>query len=238
MKDDGVNFTLDERAIIGQLQDWTNDKTFSPQECWQIFSYPKLVTIFATMMCELTLDEVKSLRSAKSKLRSLLEKRSNYRCAYCRRLKTQHEYAWHVEHVKNKNLHRDLTFKIGNLAHACVECNFTKNINIDSKNPYTFDIIHPAEDGFQYSDHMLMMQVMTESVAYLQYAPGSPEAFATYYKLNFELLERNAFTADFDPDLHKFTADLANSIEIAKVNGMLEIAGFMSEMLGLLLLMK
>ena len=67
----------------------------------------------------------KAVTAFKGALKPLLRKAQNAKCSLCRRM-LYDDYAVHLEHFIEKNIHGDYTFEVRNLSLSCGTCNSKK----------------------------------------------------------------------------------------------------------------
>ncbi|MBZ9711160.1 TIGR02646 family protein [Mesorhizobium sp. ESP7-2] len=75
-------------------------------------------------------------------IRNTLRSETKHKCAYCESHIENSGYS-HIEHIKPKDVHRELTFLWDNLTLGCTRCNTNKG-NTD---PTTGNFVHPYKDA-------------------------------------------------------------------------------------------
>jgi uncharacterized protein (TIGR02646 family) len=184
-----MNNFADSAAIsaLNKLRHAVINKKITVTNALAVYVKPKKNTPSDTTLI-LSEEEKDSLITLHEEVKKRLKIQIKHRCAYCKRVMGQHGMSWHIEHIHSKSKHPHLMFTMNNLTYACLDCNFVKNNEVDSKNT-PFDIIHPSHPGFIYSQHIHFLHISTDSLHFLKYVPLSPEGTNTYIKLKFESLE-------------------------------------------------
>lgn len=177
------------KAVLTRLLQLVTDKKISAVEAWDCFSSPKASYKFKKLTIKLQEKQVYSINSLRENVQKRLRTQINKRCAYCKRVMGQHGMSWHIEHIYGKTKFPERMFLLSNLTYACIDCNMIKNNTVDRKNPFVFDIINPNAKNFKYGDHMKFLQLSTESIHLLKYAPCSAEGTNTYNKLKLSTIE-------------------------------------------------
>lgn len=204
-----------EKAVLARLQKMVADGTLSATNAWSCLSKPELNKAFGKRKPEtasFTAEEILQLNALKEKTVRHLERVSQRMCSYCRRPVGKYGYGWHIEHVMCKSKHTESAFDLTNLVLACVDCNMTKNIEVDRKSePY--DIIDPRLKHFNYSQHLRFLSLSTEALCVLKYEAISPEGKSTYSKLHFDRLERMAVLRSISPQVSDRIQDLDDAAD-------------------------
>ncbi|MBA1427176.1 MULTISPECIES: HNH endonuclease [Pseudomonas fluorescens group] len=200
-----------ERAIIKEILKLVTENKISSTEGWKLFSNAKQTDVLTAAGFVLSEQGAQWLKDLKVKVISNLKRKSKNRCAYCRRPMGTHAMSWHIEHIKPKAKFFDLMFSLQNLVYACLDCNFTKNNNIDNKKKYIFDIINPGARDFSYSSHLAYYQLTTENLHLIKYAPISIQGKNTYSKLSLYKIEALEMVTGLNSDVR----DIAQRIDAA-----------------------
>lgn len=139
----------------------------------------------------------------------------------------KHGYSWHIEHIHGKKDNINKTFSLENLTLACIDCNYSKNQNLDNKKiPY--DIIDPNSKNFLYRDHLMYLQVSTDRIHILKYKHISEPGKKTYERLNFINLEYEEILKSINRDTLKLMEDINGTIyKLAEDNSNIEISEFL-----------
>ena len=158
-------------------------------EAWTLFSKPEEKNIPAKMFRKPSKEDLQHLIALRDNVKNVLRGKARKRCAYCRRPMGSHNISWHIEHIKPKAKFPELIFDMSNLVFACIDCNYTKNNQIDGAKKYIFDIIHPGTPGFSYAGELEYVQLTTEHLHILKYDPISDEGKSTYRRLKLDRIE-------------------------------------------------
>ncbi len=75
-----------------------------------------------------------SRRYAHDEIKRAVQEETHGKCAYCES-KVSHVYPGDVEHMKPKDVYRELTFDWSNLTHVCFKCNNAKRNHYDEQSP-------------------------------------------------------------------------------------------------------
>lgn len=179
----------DANRVLSDLESLVDAEAITVTDAWKVFKSPGLKHEFKKASLRLTPIEIEAVESLLAAVKSTLRTGARKRCAYCRRPMGTHKMSWHIEHIKPKSRFPELMFSMSNLVYACMDCNFTKNTEIDNPKVYLFDIIDPGGTGFSYSAHLSYLQVTTEHLHFLKYSPISPEGTKTYERLLLQRIE-------------------------------------------------
>ncbi len=203
--------TAQEEKIILNISKLVAEKKIDTTEAWKLFSRAKQTDTLAAADFILSEDDIANLKTLKSKTVAYLKRKSKNRCAHCRRQMGTHAMSWHIEHIRPKAKFPNTMFSIKNLVYACLDCNFTKNSNIDNKNNYIFDIINPGESDFSYYEHLSYYQLTTDNFHIIKYIPISTPGQNTYKKLNLYKIEALEAVTGLNSDIR----DIAHRIDAA-----------------------
>lgn len=203
-----------EKALIANILKLVTTKKINSTEAWKLFANAKQTDVLTVAGLVLSANEIEYLKGLKTKVVAHLKRRSKNRCAYCRRPMGTHAISWHMEHIKPKAKFPKLMFSLHNLVYACLDCNFTKNNNIDNKARYVFDIINPGADNFAYGKHLSYYQLTTDNLHLVKYDPISDPGKNTYSRLSLHKIEALEMVAGLNPDVR----DIAHRIDAVVEN--------------------
>lgn len=177
------------RRILKKLSALVDKKTITTTEAWILFSRPVEKSIPAVIAKRISKADLEQLAVLREDVKNTLRIKARKRCAYCRRPMGSHNISWHIEHIRPKAKFPELMFSMKNLVFACVDCNYTKNNQVDGAKKYEFNIIDPGADGFSYVGQLEYMQLTTEHLHLLKYDPISDEGKNTYSRLKLDRIE-------------------------------------------------
>lgn len=197
------------KALLEKILKLLNKGRIGSTDAWGIFSNHKMTDKLRAAGFTLSDEEILSLADLKRKVVARLKSKAKNRCAYCRRPMGTHAISWHIEHVRPKSKFPRQIFSLKNLVYACIDCNFTKNNNIDNKANYEFDIIDPAADGFEYFGNISYYQITTDHLHLIKYDPVSDSGKSTYSKLNLSRIETLEAVSGLNSDVR----DIAHRID-------------------------
>lgn len=203
-----------EQTLIANISKLVTTKKINSTEAWKLFANAKQTDALTAAEFVLSEDEIQCLKGLKAKVVAHLKRRSKNRCAYCRRPMGTHAMSWHMEHIRPKAKFPKLMFYLQNLVYACLDCNFTKNTNIDNKPQYVFDIINPGADDFSYSKHLSYYQLTTDNLHLVKYDPISDPGKNTYSRLSLHKIEALEVVAGLNSDVR----DIAHRIDAVVEN--------------------
>ncbi|MDR6957252.1 uncharacterized protein (TIGR02646 family) [Pseudomonas brassicacearum] len=203
-----------ELAVISRISKLVSANSINTTEAWKLFANAKQTDALTAAGFILSDDDAQCLKELKAKVALQLRKRSKNRCAYCRRPMGTHAMSWHMEHIKPKARFPKLVFSLRNLVYACLDCNFTKNSNIDNKAKYIFDIIDPGKDNFPYDKHLSYYQLTTNNLHLVKYDPISAPGKNTYSKLSLHKIEALEAVSGLNSDVR----DIAHRIDVVVEN--------------------
>lgn len=209
--------TADEKAILQRLTQLVAAAEFYPSHIWTCFSKPQSQHVFSwgpknnKKNKEIVFSdcEVKALVELKKRLVETLVEFTGKRCAYCKRVVGKYGYSWQIEHIADKKKNPALTFILDNMVLSCIDCNMTKNQQVDARGYHT-EIINPRSSGFKYSDHLKYLQLSTPEFHYLRYQriPFS-RGERTYILLDFKSIEFGGVLTSISTD----SSNLMESID-------------------------
>ncbi|MEE4076275.1 HNH endonuclease [Pseudomonas viridiflava] len=199
------------KILLRKILDLVNSNLITTTEAWKLFSHAKQTEVLTAVGLTISNDDINNLTDLKRKVVKELKSHSGKRCAYCRRPMGTHALSWHIEHIKPKSKFRELMFSMQNLVYACIDCNFTKNSQIDNKREYVFDIINPKSKNFKYSEHLSYYQITTDQLHLIKYEPTSESGKQTYKRLFLAKIESLEIVSGLNSDIR----DLANRVDEA-----------------------
>jgi len=177
------------KKILIALASSIKNNVITTTEAWTLFSRPEEKNIPVKMLRKPSKEDLQYLIALRDEVKSILRVKARKRCAYCRRPMGSHNISWHIEHIRPKAKFPELIFDMSNLVFACIDCNYTKNNQVDGAKQYVFDIIHPGVDGFSYVGELEYVQLTTEHLHILKYDPISDEGKSTYVRLKLDRIE-------------------------------------------------
>lgn len=177
------------RRVLKKLSTLVDRKVITTTEAWTLFSKPVEKSIPAVIAKRISKADLEQLAVLREDVKNTLRIKARKRCAYCRRPMGSHNISWHIEHIRPKAKFPKFMFSMKNLVFACIDCNYTKNNQIDGARKYEFNIIDPGADGFSYVGQLEYMQLTTEHLHLLKYDPISDEGKNTYNRLKLDRIE-------------------------------------------------
>lgn len=223
--------SAEERKLLDKTLKLVNAKSITTTEAWGLFTYPKQTDVLTALGVLLSEEDISHLKNLKSKVVKHLKEKSRKRCAYCRRPMGTHAMSWHIEHIKPKSRFPSLMFSLENLVYACIDCNFTKNNQIDNKKHYVFDIINPAMGGFDYSKHISYYQLTTDHLHLVKYDPVSKEGRNTYIKLFLNRIEALEVVMDLNSGIRNLAHRIDEAVDdMVRAEGTQDLAEFLTRL--------